>query len=242
MRIKFLFTILISLALSVNILTAQKKVKKIIVSGYVLDNNYRPVAGAMLYVDNENTRIITDNNGHYKISVRPDAAVISVLYQNKQVNAELVGGQTAINFTIGGTPDANKSMQQAGGSVESSDKGNIRTDTIINAVPVGKLDAVTIQSDENSNYLNIYQMIEGKVPGVGVYGKEVRIHGINTFKENNDPTFVVDGTPVNSIDYILPSTVQSITVLRGPAASMYGSRGVNGVIVITLKKDSHKTQ
>jgi TonB-dependent SusC/RagA subfamily outer membrane receptor len=53
-------------------------------------------------------------------------------------------------------------------------------------------------------------------------------------------TFVVDGMPVNSIDHILPETVQSISVLRGAAGSMYGSKGVNGIILITLKKSAPK--
>jgi TonB-dependent SusC/RagA subfamily outer membrane receptor len=241
MRLKVLFSILLSLTLSVSLTTAQKKSKKITVSGYVFDTAYNPVVGAMIFVDNENTLVRTDNSGHYKIRVRPDAVSISVLYQNKQVNAELVGGQTAINFTLGEITDSNKRMQQGGESVESAEIGNGRIDTN-NGVPLGKLDVVTLPADENSNYLNIYEMIQSKVPGVDVNGQKIRIRGINTFKENNEPTFVVDGTPVNSIDYIVPNTVQSITVLRGPAAAMYGSRGVNGVIVITLKKSTRKTK
>jgi len=98
---------------------AQKKAKKIIVSGYVLDNGFNPVAGAMIYVDNENTLVSTDNSGYYKIRIQPDAFVVSVLYQNRKVDAEIVGGQTAINFTLGEISDSNKPMQSAGESAES---------------------------------------------------------------------------------------------------------------------------
>ena len=83
-------------------------------------------------------------------------------------------------------------------------------------------------------------MIQSKIAGVFVDGKKIRIRGNNTFFENNDPSFVVDGMPVNSIDHILPNTVQSISILKGPAGSMYGAKGVNGVIVIALKKSSPK--
>jgi TonB-dependent SusC/RagA subfamily outer membrane receptor len=52
---------------------------------------------------------------------------------------------------------------------------------------------------------------------------------------DTEALFVVNGTPVNSIDNIRPQEVKSIDVLKGPDASIYGSRGANGVILITLK-------
>lgn len=79
-------------------------------------------------------------------------------------------------------------------------------------------------------------MIKGKIPGVVVNGESIRIRGPNSFFQNNDPLFVVDGIPVSSISNIRPNMVESISVLTEAAASIYGSRGVNGVIVITLRK------
>jgi len=80
-------------------------------------------------------------------------------------------------------------------------------------------------------------MIAGKVPGVDVSGKKIRIRGINSMVSSNDPLFVVNGLPMSSIDHIPPQVVESISVLKGPSATIYGSRGINGVIVITLKND-----
>ena len=69
-----------------------------------------------------------------------------------------------------------------------------------------------------------------------VNGKTIRIRGVNFQGSNNDPIFVIDGMLSNSIDHILPNTVESITVLKNGETALYGSRGTGGVIVITLKK------
>jgi TonB-dependent SusC/RagA subfamily outer membrane receptor len=240
MRLKVLFSILLSLTLSVSLTTAQKKSKKITVSGYVIDAAYSPVVGAMIFVDNENTLVRTDNSGYYKVRISPDAVVISVFYQNKQVKAELIGGQTAINFSLEGTDDSKQIRQDENEPAESVDIGYSRIDSKKGALPVSKLDVVDVSSDENANYQDIYEMIQGRVPGVDVNGQKIRIRGINSLVGNNNPMFVVDGMPVNTIDHIMPNTVQSITVLKGTATAIYGSRGVNGVIVITLKKSTPK--
>jgi TonB-dependent SusC/RagA subfamily outer membrane receptor len=79
-------------------------------------------------------------------------------------------------------------------------------------------------------------MIQGTVPGVDVYGKTIRIRGVNFQTSNNGPIFVIDGIISNTIDHITPNSVQSITVLKNEETALYGSRGTGGVIVITLKK------
>ena len=85
-------------------------------------------------------------------------------------------------------------------------------------------------------YKDIYEMLRGK-PGVQVIGRSVKIQGgVNSLMSGTEPLFVVDGVTVNSIDNIIPQTVKSIEILKGSSASIYGSRGANGVILITLKK------
>jgi TonB-dependent SusC/RagA subfamily outer membrane receptor len=242
MKIKVLFTILLSLTLSVSILSAQKKSKKITVSGFVIDADYKPVVGAMILVDNRNTQVYTDNNGYYKVRIRPDAIVISVYTKDKEVRSELIGNQTAINFPMGRTNAPADINEDEGKIDESVDIGYRRINTKRSALPVSKSDVLDVSQDENARYHNIYEMIQSKVPGVDVNGQKIRIRGINTFFENNDPLFVVDGIPVNSINHIMPNTVSSITMLKGSAAAIYGSRGVNGVIVITLKKSVSGTK
>lgn len=85
-------------------------------------------------------------------------------------------------------------------------------------------------------YQDIYDMIRGKVAGVEVSGRSIKIRGTNSLNVSTEPLFVVDGVIVREIDDIAPETVRSIEVLKGPDASVYGARGSNGVIVITRKK------
>lgn len=85
-------------------------------------------------------------------------------------------------------------------------------------------------------YQDIYDMIRGRVAGVEVSGRSIRIRGTNSLNVSTEPLFVVDGVIVREIDDIAPETVRSIEVLKGPDASAYGVRGSNGVIVITRKK------
>lgn len=84
-------------------------------------------------------------------------------------------------------------------------------------------------------YQDIYDMIRGRVAGVEVSGKSIKIRGTNSLNISTEPLFVVDGIVVREIDDIAPETVKSIEVLKGPDASAYGIRGSNGVIVITRK-------
>lgn len=77
-------------------------------------------------------------------------------------------------------------------------------------------------------------MIKGRIPGVTVTGNKIVIRGVKTLMGSSDPLFVVDGIIRNNIDDIQPNLVKSISVLKGPDATMYGSRGANGVIMINL--------
>ena len=67
----------------------------------------------------------------------------------------------------------------------------------------------------------------------GTYSYQVR--GVNSINSSTEPLFVVDGVVVSSIDYINPLTVKSVEVLKDASASIYGSRGGCGVIIITTK-------
>ena len=85
-------------------------------------------------------------------------------------------------------------------------------------------------------YNTIYEMIVGRCPGVVVRGTSVIIRGVNSILGSTDPLFILDGTPIESIDSINPNDVKSIDVLKDASAtSIYGMRGANGVIIITTK-------
>jgi TonB-dependent SusC/RagA subfamily outer membrane receptor len=190
-----------------------QKGKKIIITGKVVDTANKPVAGANIFIDKEKTDVLTDQDGSYKIKVKQDAAEILVFSLLSGASEEKINGRTEINFVLkeqSGSGNAGKNESVKSGVV------NIKDST----VPV---------------YQDIYDMIRGRVPGVEVSGKSIKIRGTNSLNLSSEPLFVVDGVITKEIDDISPETVKSIEVLKGPDASIYGTRGSNGVIVITRK-------
>ncbi len=238
MKAKLLISILLLISVSANISMAQQKGRKLI-SGVVVDAVQHPVAGAIILVDLKKTQVVTDENGFYKIRVKPGAKVLSVVPHSLEVKSDSIGNQDVINFKLEGIDLSSQSRQLEGKPSESIDVGLRSVDSKRGALSVTKSDVIDVSKTDNNMYQNIYQMIQGKVSGVDVSGTKIRIRGQNSFFSGNDPIFVVDGVPVNSIESIMPNTVQSITLLKGTATTMYGSSGSNGVIVITLRKSSH---
>ena len=236
MKLKILLSVFLSLILSVNVVTAQKKTKKIVVTGYVVDAGNNAVADANIRIDNKKTSSHTDKNGFYKVKVNPDADLIAVYAKTNQFIEKSIKGQTTINFSF---PDTIVSDITAGDSNESINTGYTKINPNKTAVAVSKSDVMDVPDNAPSIYNNIYDMIQSKVPGVEVQGNKILIRGMNRMgvgNVDNSPVFVVDGMPVNTIDYIIPENVKSITFLKGTSAAIYGSQGVNGVIVIKLKK------
>ena len=92
-----------------------------------------------------------------------------------------------------------------------------------------------IEGDDIVPYRDIYEMIQGKCAGVQVTGRSITIRGKNYINLSTEPLFVVDGVAVEDVSHINPREVKNITVLKDSAASIYGVRGANGVILITLK-------
>ncbi len=78
-------------------------------------------------------------------------------------------------------------------------------------------------------------MIQGKCAGVIVRGNSIQIRGISSINLSTEPLLIVDGVEMKDVSGINPRDVKEIQVLKDAAASIYGSRGANGVILITLK-------
>ena len=198
-------------------LSAQKG-KKITISGKVTDAGNKPVAGAAIFIDKVKTDVVTDQNGFYKIKVKPDAVEILAFTLFNGVSEELINGRTEINFIL-----TDKPAGVQGSPAEPDKNAQLKSGVVDYTDSSGRV------------YLDIYDMIRGRVAGVEVSGKSIRIRGANSLNVSNDPLFVVDGVIVKSIDDIAPETVKSIEVLKGPDASVYGTRGSNGVILITRR-------
>lgn len=231
MKSKALILIFISVFLFAPADAQKKSSRKITISGFVLDTSRQPVAGALILIDKMNSNVVSDSKGYYRVKVKPDAEKITVFTVNGGNSDELINGRTTIDFIIEGAradmkneniADDEETINIGYGEVKSKDL----------TLPVNE---VKVSGDKNRVYADIYDMLRGTVPGVRVTGKSIRIQGAATFQGDTQPLFVLDGIIVSSIDEIPPQSVKSIEVLKGAAASIYGSRGANGVLLIRLK-------
>ncbi len=91
---------------------------------------------------------------------------------------------------------------------------------------------LTNYNSDFASYSNIFSLIQGKFPGVKVVNNEINIRNSQSFCLDTTPLYVVDDNIVDNIANINPANVKSIDILKDSSASIYGSRGANGVIII----------
>jgi TonB-dependent SusC/RagA subfamily outer membrane receptor len=230
MKIKVLSLILISVMLITTAEGQKKSNKKIAVTGLVTDAQNNPIIGALILIDNQQTNVVTNNRGFYKIKVRPDADSLTVITFNYGVSTAPIAGRTTVNFTLGLSSSAqqNPSFMPENEKTVDIGYGSINQRDLL--TPVSTVEGKT---GRYSAYKDIYEVLKG-TPGVVVSGKSIKIQGPSSINSGTEPLFVVDGMTVSTIDDISPMIVESITVLKGASASIYGSRGANGVILIKL--------
>jgi len=210
---------------------SQKTGKKVTISGYVVDATKAPIANAAVLIDGKGTDMVTDEKGFYQIKVKPGCTRIGILTATSGFLEEPIDGRSSINFEFrGSVPD------QAGGKADAGDETiNVGYGTARKKDMTTSVNKIDTSNPKYASYRNIYDMIKGEVPGVQVTGTSIKIQGVNSLNLSTEPLYVVDGTVVSTIGDIQPSLVKSIEILKGSSAAIYGSRGANGVILITLK-------
>lgn len=201
----------------------EKSDKPVTISGKVLNPNMAPVVGAVMYIDNVKTSINTDAKGKYKIKVGPDAVTLEVRSSQYGTCEFKLNGEKEINFTLDG--DNSKAYvpdKETAGKSNDTDRSQKN------------------RAKKMNTYSDIFQMIRAEVSGVTVSGRSVQIQQAHSFFGTGAPLFVINGVIVNSIDDVNPLEVKAIKVLKGSEAAIYGVRGSNGVISITLKNGTEK--
>lgn len=93
---------------------------------------------------------------------------------------------------------------------------------------------------EAASYSNVFQYLQGRVPGVSVVGNRIIIRGVSSIYLPTDPLFLLDGVPIETgaVSSISPLDLSVIEILKGPETAIYGSRGANGVIAFYTKRGS----
>ncbi len=209
----------------------QKNNKKIIITGIITDANKKPVEGAAIFIDKINTNSISDNNGYYKVKAKKDAGTISAMSVFHGIVDAVIDGRTEINFVFSESALTNTDPGKNAGKDDNVNIGYGSQNKNDLGMPVDHIDG---RKSKYASYSDIYSMIKGEVTGVTVRGKSIVIRGSNSVNTTSEALLIVDGIKVTTIQNIAPQMVKSIEVLKGPSAAIYGSRGTNGVILITL--------
>ncbi|MGV3529925.1 MAG: SusC/RagA family TonB-linked outer membrane protein [Flavisolibacter sp.] len=219
------------------------------VTGTVTDDGGKPLSSVSVMQKGNSFGTTTDAQGRYSLSNVSETATLifsSVGFQTVEVG---VNGRSVVNATL--QPDAQALDEVIAVAYGTSKKGTFTgSASVINERDIKEIPTTSFQN-----------ALIGKAAGVQVTSasgqagavSSIRIRGIGSMNASNEPLYVVDGVPITSgntgqlSDYIYstnnvmntlnPADIESITILKdAAAASLYGSRAANGVVVITTKK------
>lgn len=203
-------------------------VKKINIQGRITDEKGDALPGVTVKLKNENLVTVTDKSGEfeYREIDADDMLQISFVGYNP-LELKVTADLTNIKLTV-----LNKKLNE------------VMVNTGYQTLPLervtGSFAVVTEKTLSARLETNLLDKLEGTVPGLYMFNGNVTIRGLSTLYGNQAPLYVVDGFPYEGdINYINPSDVVSVTVLKdAAAASIYGTRAANGVISITTRLGS----
>jgi len=220
------------------------------VSGTVSDAD-GPLPGATVVVKGTNTGVTTDFDGNFSIQAAGDDILV-VSYVGFESQEVGVSNQTNISVVLSSSNELDEVIITGYGSVTKRDA-------------TGAIDAISAASFDQVSSDSPAQLLRGKVAGVQITsatgepgaGVAIRVRGNSSIRSGNEPLIVVDGVPLaggntspglgdeilgtgspkNPLNFINQNDIESISVLKDASSTaIYGSRGANGVIVITTKK------
>lgn len=204
------------------------------ITGVVTDEKGDPIIGANVVIDGTTNGTISDLDGKFQLSVSENAVLkisyIGYISRDIKITAE----KSQYTIVLKEDSEVLEEVVVVGyGSIKKSDV-------------TGSVSSVSAEELTKRNPINLSQGLQGLAAGVSVVrnsgdpegGVTVRIRGVATINNSADPLYVVDGIMVGTnANFLNPNDVESIEVLKDASATaIYGSRGANGVIMITTKK------
>jgi len=229
-----ILTLLLGLFLSVSAFAQST------ITGQVKDATGEPVIGASVLINGTSNGTVTDLDGNFSISVQP-GATLTISYIGFQKQQVAAANGMVITLQEDQAQQMNEVVVIGYGAVKKSDL-------------TGSVTALKPDSKNKGLVVNAQDMLAGKVAGVSVTsdggtpggGANIRIRGGSSLNASNNPLIVIDGVAMdqtgikgvsNPLSLVNPQDIESFNVLKDASATaIYGSRGSNGVIIITTKK------
>jgi TonB-linked SusC/RagA family outer membrane protein len=205
------------------------------ITGIVTDSNGEPVIGANVVEKGTSNGTITDVDGKFSLLVR-ERAVLTVSYIGYTQREISVGNQQKLSIQL--TEDT-----QSLDEIVVVGYGTQKRSDVTTAVS-----SVSADNLKDRSAVNFGEALAGQVAGViiqqihgapGSEGLSIRVRGTGSITSSSDPLYVVDGYPMedSALSLITPSDIESIQILKDASSTaIYGSRGANGVVIITTKK------
>lgn len=208
-------------------------------TGTVVDKRTRePIIGASVMIKSTKLGTVTDINGNFSFNTINEGKEIQVSYLGYKNEIIAIEGKNKVYIELGEDITELDQVVVIGYGVQ-------RKSDLTGAIS-------TIKSDEIKTLptTNVVQALQGKASGVEIVqnsgapgsSTSIRIRGMGTIN-NSDPLYVVDGIPMENIDYLSSDDIESVEILKDAAsAAIYGSRAANGVVLITTRsgKNSEK--
>lgn len=208
------------------------------VSGKVTDSAGGPLPGVSVVVKGTTTGVITDMDGKYSLPKVPENAILVFSFVGMKAQEAVVAGKTVLNVTLVEESIGIEEVVAIGyGMQKKSDL-------------TGSVSSVNDKNIKNEPIQRMEQMLQGRISGVAVTstsgapdgGIMIRVRGANSINAGNDPLYVVDGVANSDLFKNLDvNDIQSMEVLKDASSTaIYGSRGANGVIIVTTKKGAQE--
>ncbi len=205
------------------------------VTGKVVDASGEPIIGASVMVKGTSNGVVTDLDGNYSISNVPAGASLNISYVGYRTRTVAVDGKSQLNVTMEEDRQLLDEVVVVGYGTQK------RSDVTGSMVNIGEEQLNTRPVN------NAFEALQGKAAGVDITTNErpgqlgsIRIRGERSIGATNAPLYVVDGVPLMSasaIETLNPRDIESIDILKDASATaIYGSRGANGVVLVTTKQ------
>ncbi|WP_221930067.1 SusC/RagA family TonB-linked outer membrane protein [Fodinibius sediminis] len=208
------------------------------VSGVVTEGaTGSPLPGVNILVMGTATGTTTNGDGEYEITVDSESDTLRFSFIGYREQVVPINGRNSINITMEAETFSGEELVVVGYATQ--ERQNIS----------GSVASVDVEGLNQGTSGQVTKQLQGRASGVSVTSSgqpgeepDVRIRGINTFG-NNAPLYIVDGVPTQDINSINPNDIETMQVLKdASAASIYGARAANGVIVISTKKGGGDVQ
>ena len=204
------------------------------ISGTVQDDRSEPLPGATLVVAGSNAYAITDSNGKFSLSAS----------QGQEITVSYLGFDDYV-FTVTGTSQYNINMRPSEATMLNESVA-IGYGTTTKKEVTGSVTSLRSEDFDRGAYNSPAGMLQGKVAGLQITNPnggdpngsfEILLRGTNTLSAGQGPLIIIDGVVDADLSTINFQEVETIDVLKdGSAAAIYGTRGTNGVIIITTKR------